>query len=234
MPTAALVLTGGVEHAITLPPINSPLQVGTVYDETKLEKPPRQLNWYKIPAWLEGSWRSDTQTSTTVEDLKTRRKISSDSSRNQGVARYGVQRDDKTGVWDYVYAPQKVESSSELFIYKDLVTKQVLMKDASNVVVLKDIFTRRKVSKANKKIVEVTQMEQISTLRPEGKNVITLVGSLKVFDKHGKALRLITATVKYRRSEPFKQVNFDKATHEDLRPSFKAFLDARANRSSRP
>lgn len=224
-PASSVLLTGGIEHSESLPPVQSKLNVGATYDEKKLEKPPAMRDWYKVPPWLAGTWESDTQTTILVVDYKTGKSGSGATERNHGVARYGKQRDRAGGVWDYVSVPEQVESDSNNFLNKDLTTRQVVMKNSNTQLVIKDLFTRRLIDKSTRKIVKVTQMEQISCLAPAGRNQIKLFGSLKAFDQNGKKLGLIDAAVVYKRKEAFQKCDYDKVSREDLRPSFGLYLE---------
>lgn len=217
-----ITLSGGVKHSESLPPIQSKLSVGAEYDEKKLEKPARSRDWYKVPAWLAGTWQSDFQTNISVD--KNGKKNLLNTVKNHGIAHYGKQLDRKAGIWDYVEVPIEVQSETDKVINKDLTIKEVILKNSASSFVLKDVFTRRRVSKSTGKIIELTQMEQISSIQPIGKDKIEVLGSLKEFDRKGHTLGLTNAIVVFRRSSSFKQDNFDKASHEDLRPSFKLYL----------
>lgn len=219
-----ITLTGGVKHSESLPPINSKLTVGASFDQKKLEveKPPPSRNWYKVPSFLAGTWESDTQSNISID--KNGKKTISNTVKNHGIAHYGVQCDSKGGVWDYVYVPIEVQNEAEKAINKDLTTQQVILKNTPNLVVLKDVFTRRRIDKSTNKIIELIQMEQISTITPAGENQIELVGSLKEFDQKGKTLGLTNAVITYKRTSHFHQDDLDKKTREPLQPSFHYYL----------
>jgi hypothetical protein len=217
-------LTGGVQHSETLPPLKSKLNVGAVYDENEVEKPPPSRDWFKVPLWLSGTWECSTQTTTAIDDYKSGKFGQEITLPNHGIAHYGKQRDRSGAVWDLLDVPVEVQSETDKVIDKDLTTQQSIMKNSDNLLAIKDVFTRREIDRKTKKILQVTQMEQISTLEPVGKDTIRLFGSLKEFDRNGNRLRLTNAVVIYKRTAPFTQCDFEKRTHEDLRPSFYKYL----------
>ena len=144
--------------------------------------------------------------------------------KNHGIADYGKRYDRNGGVWDYLYSPAEVENDSELTMNKDLTTKQTILNNSDTQLVLKEVFTRRRIDKATKKIIDLTQNEQISCLRQIGPDKIELFGSLKEFDQQGHTIGLTHAIIVYKRKFEFHPVNKDKATKEDLEPSFEYYL----------
>lgn len=216
-----VLLTGELKHADSLPALKTEFIIGTDYDEEKIEKPPPSKNWYQVPKWLAGKWESDVQYEVNTDsDGKRYRGWSTPS---HGVADYGKQADKGSKVWDYLEVPVKVKSETPTFVNNDLTTKQVILKNQPDLLVIKDIFTRRKVSKETGKIVQVSQMEQISSIAPHGKDEIELLGSLKEFDAKGQTLGVTNALVIYKRISPFKSVKSSKKK-EDLEASLDWYL----------
>lgn len=213
-------LTGGVKHSETLAPLKTNLSVGVQYDESKLELPAKMRKWYKLPAFLAGKWESFTQKNFTVDKDGHRSPVT--TVENHGFAEYGKQSDKKGGVWDYVQVPIKVQNESGEFINKDLTTEETILSHSEQQLILKDVFTRRRIDTKTNKIVAINQMEQISSITSIGKDRMELIGSMKVFDTNGNNVGQIDGGVIYRKTAPFKQQNFDKK--EDIRPSFYYYL----------
>ncbi len=219
--TYKVLLTGEVKHADSLPALKSEFLIGSEYDEAKVEKPPATKDWYQVPRWLAGKWESIVQYEVNVDaDGKRHRGWAIPS---HGVADYGKQADNSSAVWDFVEVPTKVKSETATSINYDLTTKQTILKNQPDLLVIKDVFSRRKVDKASGKILQVSQMEQISSIAPHGKNEIELLGSLKEFDAKGHTIGITNALLVYKRIEKFKPSNFGKKK-EDLQASFDWYL----------
>lgn len=215
-------LSGEIKHSEFLPPLKSGLDVGALYDERKLDLPAKTRRWYRVPEWLAGAWESQSQTEYVIDGNG--KKTPGRTFKNHGIAHYGAQRDKNGGIWDFVLVPVRVRSEAENFINNDLTTEQTILRDSDQQLILKDVFTRRRVDKKNKKISQVIQMEQISSIMPAGKDRIELQGSLKIFDPRGKGIGYDYAKVSYKRISRFKKLDFDQSTKEDLRPSFYYYL----------
>lgn len=150
------------------------------------------------------------------------KKSSINTVENHGIAVYGKLEDAKGGIWDYVQVPQKAECDSGQFINKDLTTEQIILSHSEKQLLIKDVFTRRRIEKKSRKIVALTQNEQISSITELSKGKIELIGSLKTFDAQGNNQGQVNAVVIYLKKEAFKPVKFENK--EDLRPSFYYFL----------
>jgi hypothetical protein len=221
------VLQGNIEHSESLPSLDESLQPGAKFDEDVLIKLATAANneWFWIPSWYAGKrhtdealivYRYNYDTGATTTPMQ--RQL----ERQDSVS--GYQRDRNGEIWDFKNIPhiQHIDSGAVLAV---LYVKNMtpLFVDRSKIV-LKYEEVSITYSPKNHKILEVTQQEQINTIRPMQTDALRADISVKSFAWDGKPQRAEQSIVFSNIIEPFHPI--DTLDEKDLRSMFRDYLIA--------
>lgn len=225
VPCEGRLLTGEIEHADVVPPIEGKLRPGDIFDRGNLPaKTGRGVNdWYRIPSWLAGRWHKEVQTDyyrfnylTNDTDTSTRvHKASSDGT-------WGTQKDNQGNIWQFDPAPYSdvVDAGDETVV--QIVRLCEPIESTVDRFVKRSIDTQLRVDKATGKIKSVETGEQITVITPQSDVLIKRETSSKVFDHTGKPLLKGKSFAYENRLAPFTPQNFYRG--QDMRQLFQEFL----------
>jgi hypothetical protein len=229
----AKVLVGEIDHSETLQPLDPSLTVGEVFAPSKLPSidalPANK--WYRIPAWLAGTWHKDSQTDyyrytykTNTTDTTTRTEPA------KATGTWGTQQDDKGTIWQFDPAPftATVDSGDDFVVQMVRTSEPIDVSDRR--FVRRSIDTQIRVSKADGVIKSVESGEQITTYRPEGDGLIKRETSAKVFDPQGQPVLLGKSFAYENRVSPF--VPQDVYKGKDMKKLFLDFLKTESETAS--
>lgn len=221
----AKVLMGEIDHSDTLQPLDPSLTVGEIFSPSKLptiDAAPAN-KWYRIPAWLAGTWHKDSQTDFYRYNFKTN---ATDTTTRTEPAKatgtWGTQQDDKGTIWQFDPAPftATVDSGDDFVVQMVRTSEPVDVTDRK--FVRRSIDTQIRVSKANGVIKSVESGEQITTYRPEGEGLIKRETSAKVFNPEGQPILLGKSFAYENRVNSFSPQDTYKG--KDMKKLFQEFL----------
>lgn len=218
-----ILLQGSIEHSDHLSPVIPSLKPGIRYDAAKISLPYSGNKWYKIPAWLAGTWK---QESTTCYYSYNYKSFHVDYNQEHlftiGFDELGWQQDRLGGIWQYQHAPYVAAVDGGEHIEFQYVQSVYPIKTAPDCVVLKFRGTTVHVDKLSRRILETVQVESFQTYMPYGRDYFKCLASIKVFDDYGRPARLqknVSASV---RTEPFAPIGVHNGV--DIRAKFREFL----------
>lgn len=233
-PARAVVLKAGVEHSERVEPVEAVLAPGQVFDRRllPLNSSNEELNhWYKVPAWLAGTWHKDTQTdfyryeyASRLSDTNTR----VIPARSDGI--WGTQQDDTGQIWQYDPVPfvTTVDGGEQYIV--QLVRSSEPVEITDQQLVRRSLETQIKVDKATQRILSVETGEQITTYVPEDDGLIKRETSAKVFDRSGMPLLLGKSFAYERRIAPF--IPRPVFEGKDIQTLFKQFIQSQEAQGS--
>lgn len=193
---AAFKLQAGVTHSEVLMPLPEAQRPGRIFRGDAVSAGAQRMKRFKVPDWMAGIWqRSEAKEISRIE-LPSGRKLK--PAGNQ-VARvkdvFGSFRDGNGQVWQ-MFNPQKASGQVDRGLSMDYhqVHSYDLVITGPKSVVVEVQATHTMVSKANHRIANVYQDEELNkyTLSPDGK--LLTDSSVKVFDLNGKPFLLTRAT----------------------------------------
>lgn len=216
-------LTGSLEHSEVLPPVKKELQTGAVFNAAVLPKVPLNEDWFWIPAWRAGTWRSQSDTLTYYKNFKTGEEHKGKFPRPfVSVVYKGFQKDRTGQIWEYRAAPYVQMAGGSGFTEVQIIkeNKPVYVSDRKITMYLRGTSVR--VDPRSKRIMATEQWESLQTFQPAGNNRVTCAGSTKFFDPQGRPSYIQKNTATFTRVAPFKPIN--SVQGKDLRTSFCKFL----------
>lgn len=193
---SSLKLQAGVTHSEVLTPLPDAQRPGRIFRGDAISAGSQRMKRFKVPDWMAGIWqRSEAREILRVE-LPSGRKLKPVGNQ---VARvkdvFGSFRDGNGQVWQ-MFNPLKATGQVDRGLSMDYhrVHSYDLVITGPKTVVVEVQATHTLVSKANRRIANVYQDEELNTytLSPDGK--LQTDSSVKVFDMEGKPF-LLTRTV---------------------------------------
>jgi len=227
LPANSIVLKGQIEHSDKLEPVNQALAPGAVFDLENLGPLPDPTianRWYKVPAWLAGSWHKDSQTDYYRYDFVTKATdITTHVAEARSDGKWGTQQDPQGQVWQFDPAPfvSKVDAGEELVV--QLVSHSDPIESGDQQFIRRSIDTQVRVDKQTNVIRSVQCGEQITSYLPESDGLVKRESSSKVFDRFGQPMVLGKSFSYEKRIAPFAAQN--EYQGKDLRELFQQFLD---------
>lgn len=222
-PAQSRMLTGSAEHSETLPAEDSRFAAGSTFDERALPDYKSGNNWFWLPTWFAGNYKTDTLTRVYRYDYETGK---TDLTKNTYVVRrtekWGWQQDRSGGIWQYDSTPYKSNidrgASREIQLCKERVPVRMTAESAT----LRFRTTAIIINRQTEKIEWTNQSEYLQTYRPVGPNRIKVEISAKTFDANGRPL-YIDKNIQYLdRITGFEPM--DTLDGKDLRVMFRDFL----------
>lgn len=216
-------LKGSLEHSEVLPPVKKELQTGAVFNAAVLPKVPLDEDWFWIPAWRAGTWRSQSDILTYYKNFRTGEEHKGKFPRTfVSVVYKGFQKDRTGQIWEYRAAPYVQMAGGggfrEVQIIKE--NKPVYVSNQKITMYLRGTSVR--VDPRSNRIMATEQWESLQTFQPAGNNRVTCTGSTKFFDPQGRPSYIQKNTATFTRVAPFKPIN--SVQGKDLRTSFRKFL----------
>ncbi len=193
---SSLKLQAGVTHSEVLTPLPETQRPGRIFRGDAIGAGSQRMKRFKVPDWMAGIWqRSEAREILRVE-LPSGRKVKPVGNQ---VARvrdvFGSFRDGNGQVWQ-IFNPLKATGQVDRGVSMDYhrVHSYDLVITGPKSVVVEVQATHTLVSKANRRIADVYQDEELNTytLSPDGK--LQTDSSVKVFDMEGKPF-LLTRTM---------------------------------------
>lgn len=187
------VLRAEINHSDIADPVESKLLPGELFDVANL--PPGSSgeanNWYKIPKWLAGTWRKESQTNAYLYNYLTRQE---DSTPRTVVAKgngiWGTQTDAQGEIWEFNPAPyvDTVDGGTDTIV--QLIRSSEPVEVTADRFVKNTLDTQLRVDKTTRRIKTVQTAEQISTYTMDSSGVLKRETSSKIFGHDGKPLML--------------------------------------------
>lgn len=227
------ILEGKIEHANTLPPVNPKLRPGAKFDLRKMPiDAPLSLLWWRVPDWLSGTWKNEGKVRRLnfidLEHPEKREGFDMVDVAYPDNEVIGYQEDRYHNVWTAVLTPYMGRTRQGANTNLSVVHSAIPLEISEKQIVLKFLATTAVVSKANKRIVSVSQRESIQTYRPIEGNLVIVLASMKFFDENGKAKFSSEILSHTQKQLPFQEVPFlpapDSFAVVDLRQSLDKFL----------
>lgn len=225
-PAKPRMLEGSAEHAETLPAEDSRFAAGSVFDASSLPEFKSGNNWFWLPTWFAGNYKTDTLTRVYRYDYRTGK---TDVARNTAVFRrtekWGWQQDRLGGVWQFDNTPYQKEvdrgPSKEIQLCKERVPVRITNDSAT----LRFRITAIIINRETEKIEWTIQSEFLQTYTLVNPNRIRVDVSAKSFDVNGKPMTLDKSVQYLDRITGFEPEN--NLDGKDLRVLFREFLLAR-------
>jgi len=185
-------LSGHIEHALVLPPVNPNIQVGRRFDERNLSPHDNADTkfWWHVPDWLSGSWHNIGRIhELSFVNLKTHESYETKGPRAISYAEHeviGLQTDRLGEVWTCVPTPYVSKDRVGNILNVNMINLCEPLKTADDQVVLKLLATTLMVDSSTKEILAVTQREAIQTYKPVAPGKILILASNRFFDEFGQ------------------------------------------------
>jgi len=222
-PAKPMMLEGSLEHSESLPAEDSRFAAGTTFDSSSLPEFQSGNNWFWLPRWFAGNYKTETLTRIYRYDFRTGK---TDLTRNTSIFRrtekWGWQQDRLGGIWQYDNTPYKKEvdrgNSKEIQLCKERVPVRITNDSAT----LRFRITAIIINRKTDKIEWTIQSEFLQTYTPVGQDRIKVEVSAKSFDVNGKPLTLDKSVQYLDRITGFEpEVSLDG---RDLSVLFRQFL----------
>lgn len=223
VPAKSRMLEGSLEHSESLPAEDSRFAAGTTFDASTLPEFQAGNNWFWLPQWFAGNYKTETLTRIYRYDFRTGK---TDLARNTAVFRrtekWGWQQDRLGGVWQYDNTPYKKEvdrgGSREIQLCKERVPVKITNDSAT----LRFRITAIIINRQTDKIEWTIQSEFLQTYTPVGTDRVKVEVSAKSFDVYGKPMTLDKSVQYLDRITGFEpEESYDG---KDLRVLFREFL----------
>ena len=221
--TSTLVLEGKIEHSQSLAPVESGLKAGLTFDITNLPKLVSGNEWYQLPDWAPGRYKTEKDTCYYFKELSsglTDHTVQSTTAIHTGDS--GMQTDKLGHVWEYEYAPYKTRVDGDTTYEYQLIRKRKPLELSNDRMTFLYVGTTIHISKVDNKIIRTSQVESIQTYTPAGPNKIKCAASMKIFDENGKPIALTRLVSGKQKIAPYHRI--DKLNGKDLQVSFRDFL----------
>lgn len=225
-PAKPRILEGSAEHSEALPAEDSRFAAGSIFDASSLPEFKTGNNWFWLPTWFAGNYKTDTLTRVYRYDYRTGK---TDVSRNTAVFRrtekWGWQQDKLGGVWQYDNTPYQKEvdrgPSKEIQLCKERVPVRITNDSAT----LRFRITAIIINRETEKIEWTIQSEFLQTYTLVNPNRIKVDVSAKSFDVNGKPMTLDKSVQYLDRITGFEpEASYNG---KDLRVLFREFLLAK-------
>jgi hypothetical protein len=222
---APKMLTGGVEHSQSLPPVDPRFRPGVPYDANLIPQMQPGNQWYWIPDWFAGSWHSERSFTLASYDLKTgdKKKLRDPHVSISDEVR-GFQRDSHGIVWQYKSAPYRRTVDHDGMFEIQLVKVNEPVEVTQDHVIARYVGTNIEVDRATNRIKRVWQGESIQEYYPISPVEVRCNASVQQFGADGKPVWLEKVSKASTRTQPFMPIDIYQG--RDLRPMFKDFLTA--------
>ncbi len=194
-----------IQHSVELPPIDSRLAPGRVFDPSLLQVQPVEADWYRIPQWLAGLWQKKSETILQKTDFLSGEVITraSVSKRRQSMV-FGTQLDRAGNVWHLVKLPiirkfrmeNRIEYKVEVALAFPTQPFDQAFSAARTIVV--------QVENDTNLIVQTRQEEGIWHMSPISDRDVRCLGSMKSFVMNGTAIGIYRVALKLHRAKPFE------------------------------
>lgn len=219
------MLNGSVQFSESLPPLDSPYKAGATFKKTTLQNLEAYDFWYRIPAWMAGTWRKETSTTYYRQDLKTNLKeFDIDTHMAISKGEYGAQKDITGIIWDCIRLPALSLVETERYYIITVIKELVPLRTSGKSITL--LFRGRSflVNKYSHVIVMAQQQESIQNYSPQGNLIKKCDSTIKGFDENGHPESLTKTMSLHLRTKNFTP--WDRDGKQDLQISFKLFLEA--------
>lgn len=239
-PIAATTLTGSIEHADKLAPIPERLKPGKAFTGQIIPSSEAD-EWFVIPKWLSGTWRSIQVIRTESYDSRTgstdqNERILPEARKQETL---GYQQDRKHDIWTLrrLPAPEKETKTNSESESKPTVTTETyrdnnLVSASEDKVVFRTLDTIVSVDNKEKKIRSVEQRESIRTIVPMRDGMIALYSDIQTYDEQGfQKTREQYAEFRKRIDEYHR---LDEFAGKSLHASFLKFLERSGQVSLEP
>lgn len=216
-------IKGNVSHTDRLPPVEEKFKVGAEFNNSILKGDSGEtLEWYRIPAWLAGTWKRSEETVVYQIDLRS----GHESRTPQTVsvietANFGVQVDSQGYVWHAELSNRGLGEGGNYRVIA-LIRFQKPERAADDEVILRQVTTQLFVNPINNTIARIYQSESLNRFSPEKNGSLKTDMSVKFFDAGGKPISIQRNESVSWRTEEFKILNQYKGRRLD--EEFKAFL----------
>jgi hypothetical protein len=103
----SIVLQAGVQLDDKVPSLDESLAPGNQFNqssiEQKIQKSPEQNQWYKVPSWAAGSWKTlKAQVTSHKDEVTGRESIDGSEYTMKSAFSIGVEKDRTGQIWDFV------------------------------------------------------------------------------------------------------------------------------------
>jgi hypothetical protein len=207
-------LQGGVIHSEIVPAVEPTLRAGATFNESNIQKIPKEEGWYWVPRWIAGNWHREVQTAFTENGPVTQR--------NRSEKHFGMQQDSNGEIWDYYHVPIKQVAEGANFTEYKVMRSYSILPAGNGKFAMKSRSTCVRVDRNTNKIISSHTQEDINTFSPQGRGVIRSDCSMKIFDSNGRPKDAATGYYTCELVQPFQPTNY--LDGKDLRQSFKNFL----------
>lgn len=190
-PAKSRMLEGSAEHSETLPAEDSRFSAGATFDASAIPKRTAGNNWYWLPPWFAGVYKTESIVGVYRFDFRTgKTDVSRRTSVNRRTEKWGWQQDRMGGVWQYDSTPYSIEVDRGTRKEVQLVKKRVPVRITQDSAVIKFLSTAIIINRSTGKIEWTIQSEFLQTYRPIGPSRIELTVSAKLFDEEGRPMTL--------------------------------------------
>lgn len=195
----ATSLSGSIEHSEKLAPVSEKFNKQEPFNE-KLIEPSNFEDWYEIPSWLAGTWRTLQTTRTYKLDEQSGESESNatpvfDKERET----FGYQQDRQNRFWALAAAPVEIcrqpkakintdnnsnqDQQSALNIY--LQRKNTLLMGSNEQAILRTRDLLIYTNSTSQKIETIQQRESIRKFKPLESNVVAISTDSQIYDSKG-------------------------------------------------
>jgi hypothetical protein len=180
-------------------------------------------DWYKIPAWLAGTFKSTEVTVTSFIDLKSGRKIGLQApKRNESMAAWGVQKDKQGDIWQYVDLPNQNSAKTDEGIRYSVMVEQEPVESSDSYFTVRRWQRSTIVNASTQRVERTYQTESLVTFTPLGANQFRREESVKQFDENGEPVSLQLDWSIWRRTAEFH--NIFVLQHKNMVALFREYL----------
>jgi hypothetical protein len=185
----------GAEHFNQLQPLGPEWRAQERFDDSRLPICNCDGPWFRLPAWLTGTWRSaaETATQTYSQDFVTKGVSAQNGevtvSRSTKSERWGVVLDKQGNYWEHPCVPSVARDTAKGTLQIEVGVKFIPIESSTQRVSTYYRWINFQLS-SDHKIQAAKQCELISTYTPIGTGYCQKLESLKEFDQKGAPIKL--------------------------------------------
>ncbi len=226
----SITLQAGVQLDDKVPSLDETLAPGNQFNQTsieqKIQKVPEQNQWYKIPSWAAGSWKTLKAQTTSYKDETTgKNTISGFEYTMKAAFSMGLEKDRTGQIWDFVdhnYWTHTEYDSQDAYCFVTYTAPGTI---DNNTFRKSSRYIAFVVDKATKKIISTEQEQAVSIYSNQSTTLMQKKAWHRVFDWNGNPVSSAHNEVNCIRSNYFiADPTTVTADGRLLQPLFKKYL----------
>ncbi len=226
----SMTLQAGVQLDDKVPSLDETLAPGNQFNqssmEQKIKKAPEENQWYKIPSWSAGSWKTlKAQTTSHKDETTGREALNGRQYTMKSSFSMGIEKDCTGQIWDFVdrnYWTHTEYDDKDTYCFVTYMSPGAI---ENNTIRKEGRYIAFVVDKATSKIISTKQEQSVSIYSYQSPTLMRESSWQRTFDWRGSTLYSIQCETNCIRTSPFiVDQTCVSADGRLLQPLFKKYL----------